>query len=214
MECIMVPKSFLLEDENSHLISGWINIDGSTIVDNEITWQYRHGFLIDIANEQMSEDSIKWSNAIEWAQNNKPIESQSQKEEWRKFIGHAGEGLIPTDDLNISARDFLGVIFNSSYNIFPAYLSANSSLVSYKLYTDAEGTNLLPLLHKIEIPVLTIWGKYDDVIPPQLGMDGFNALGTVANRKEFILFQESGHQPFVNQADLFTKKVVEFVNDI
>ncbi len=210
----LIGQSFLLEEANSNLVSGWINIAGSTLVDNQLEWQYRLEFLKGIAQDQMINDSIKWSSALAWAENNNPIETKSQKKEWRAFLGHAGEGLIPTDDLNISVKDFLGVTFHSSYNVFPAYLSTNSSWVSYKLFTDTKGTNLLPHLHHIKIPVLTIWGKYDDVIPPQLGLDGFNALGTAPTKKEFLLFEESGHQPFVNQPHLFEKEVVAFVKSI
>lgn len=207
-----VGQQFLLNQENQDLISGWINIDGSTIVDADQEWVYRLQFIEELAQEKMSEDSVKWSEVLLWAQNNDPILTSEQKKQWRGFIGNPGDGILPDEVLNISAGEVLRIVFASSYNIFPAYLSSNLNEVNDLLYEDIKGTNLLPELHKIQLPVLTLWGKYDDIIPPQLGGKAFETLGTSLVDKEFVLFEESGHQPFINEADKFTNAVIAFVH--
>lgn len=55
-------------------------------------------------------------------------------------------------------------------------------------------------------------GKYDDIIPPQLGKAAFEVLGTPSDDKTFILIEESGHQPFINEAEKFEAALIDFVS--
>jgi pimeloyl-ACP methyl ester carboxylesterase len=129
------------------------------------------------------------------------------------FIGHAGDGVIPEENTNLSGKGLLSIVFSSSYNIFPAYLSSNGTKVGELLFENIKGTDLLPELYNIKLPSLMLWGKYDDIIPPQLGSTAFDALGTNLDEKEFVLFEKSGHQPFLNEIELFESTVIKFVNE-
>jgi len=206
-----IGQNYLLQQGNQDLISGWININGSTIIDSEKEWTYRWQFLVDLANELYAEDTEKWSEALSWAENNKSIVSTEQKNEWRGFIGFPGEGVLPDEYIELSTSMVLRIVFASSYNIFPAYLSSNLNTVAKQLYEDVKGTDLLTELHRINLPVLTLWGKYDDILPPQLGRAAFDTLGTPSAHKTFILFEESGHQPFINEPEKFGSSVLDFV---
>jgi pimeloyl-ACP methyl ester carboxylesterase len=206
-----IGQNFLLEQANQDLVSGWININSSTIIDIDKEWVYRLQFLEDLAQEKLKEDSVKWSEVLIWIDENDPITTSEQKNEWRSFIGHPGMGVLPDEIIELSTGGVFRAVFASSYNIFPSYLSSNLNDVNHLLYEDIKGSDLLPELHKIEIPVLTLWGKYDDIIPPQLGEAAFAYLGTPEADKEFIVFEESGHQPFINEAEKFEAAVSEFV---
>ena len=208
-----IGQSFLLDSDRQALIQGWININGSTIADSDKEWQFRLQFLEELAEEKMSEDSEKWSKALEWIENNDPITTMQQKEEWRGFIGHAGDGVIPEENTNLTGKGLLSIVFSSSYNIFPAYLSSNGTKVGELLFENIKGTDLLPELYNIKLPSLILWGKYDDIIPPQLGSTAFDAMGTNFDEKEFVLFEKSGHQPFLNEIELFESTVIKFVNE-
>ncbi len=207
-----IGQHFLLEPDNQDLVNGWINVNGSTIVDIDKEWGYRLLFLKEIAQERIREDSVKWGAALEWANNNDPIVNADQKSQWRQFIGHAGEGIIPDEGTSISLAGALRIVFASSYNIFPSYLSSNLNEVNNLLYEDIRGTDLLPELHKIRLPILTLWGKYDDIIPPQLGKTAFDTLGTPMIDRAFVLFEKSGHQPFINEPEKFQTEVMKFVH--
>lgn len=206
-----IGQKFLLNLQNQDLINGWININGSTIVDIDKEWIYRLQFLEELAQEKINEDLEKWSEALEWTQNNNPILTSEQKQQWREFIGQPGEGILPEENISITVGEGLRIVFASSYNIFPAYFSSNLNEVNDLLYENIKGTDLIPVLYKIKLPVLTLWGKYDDIIPPQLGKIAFDALGTPYIDREFVLFENSGHQPFINEPDKFSKKVIDFV---
>lgn len=208
-----IGQHFLLEDGNQELITGWININGSTIVDVEKEWVYRLKFLEDIAHEKMNENPAKWTEVLEWVDANNPIISKEQKSEWRGFIGQPGDGVLPEENAEISGGDMLRIVFASSYNIFPAYLSSNLSEVGRLMYEDIKGVDLLPKLNQLTLPTLYLWGKYDDIIPPQLGRAAFDLMGTTDDEKRLVLFESSGHQPFINEPEAFQAAVIDFVKN-
>jgi len=106
---------------------------------------------------------------------------------------------------------YLSIGFLSSYNIFPAYLSKNLDIVNEKLNEDLEGKNLISELGGISLPSLFIWGRYDDLIPPELGYDVFTNIGTPDHLKEFVIMPESSHEPYLSDPETFQNTVTNFV---
>ena len=208
-----IGTNFLLTDNLEDKISGWISIDGAYNFDYAISWQYRRIFLINIANEEIAAGrNVKhWSEALNWANVNPEITTDSQKQQWSEFIGQPGGIIIPEELANISVKDYLNIGFTSSYNIFPAYLSKNLQIVNEKLNAGAEGMNLISAVSAIKLPTLFLWGKYDDLIVPEEGMDVFNNFGTPATEKEFILFEKSSHEPYISAPDKFQTDIINFV---
>ena len=209
----MISAFYLLTENHQSEVNGWINIDGSVVVDSKIEWGYRRDFLINLSLEKIALgiDTAHWQNALDWCNNNPVIETQAQKDQWRNFIGHPGEGVLPSEDQELKTRDAFRIIFLSSYNIFPAYLSQNLKITGDALYQDVKGTNLLPVLDQVTLPSLFIWGRYDDLIPPELGSDAFDQLGTGAGDRYFKLLEASGHQPMITEPQVLNQSVVDFV---
>ena len=84
-------------------------------------------------------------------------------------------------------------------------------VVNDVLFQDVEGTNLIPRLGEITIPVLSLWGRFDDLVPPELGQDVHEAFGTDTSAKRSVLFTGSVHQPFINEPDLFLAEITSFI---
>jgi len=70
---------------------------------------------------------------------------------------------------------------------------------------------LTPKLKTITLPSLLLWGKYDFVVPPSLGEEMLEELGTPIADKSLILFEQSGHGMEGSELD---KLVVEISNFI
>ncbi len=68
-------------------------------------------------------------------------------------------------------------------------------------------TTTLPPLRALKLPTLILWGKYDRVVPPAIG-DAY-AKAIAGARK--IVLENSGHLPHVEEPDLFTARITEFV---
>tara|TARA_R110002050_G_scaffold6037_1_gene25782 strand:- start:295 stop:1356 length:1062 start_codon:yes stop_codon:yes gene_type:complete len=208
-----IGVNYLLNSDYQNKISGWISVDGAYNFDYDLSWQYRRTFLVNIANEEISKGNMieHWTDALEWTNNNPIITTREQKNDWRGFVGWPGEIIIPEELATLSVRQYIEIGFFSSYNPFPAYLSSNLEIVTHKLNEDAEGTNLIAEVSNVTIPSLLIWGKYDDLIVPEEGLDVFNNFGTSDNDKYYKILPNSSHEPYISDPDNFKKEIIEFV---
>ncbi|MEO1714031.1 MAG: alpha/beta hydrolase [Bacteroidota bacterium] len=89
-----------------------------------------------------------------------------------------------------------------------ATLAANGAANGI-LNEDSNQYALTDQLNQIEIPCLFLWGKYDFVVPPALGVSAFARVGT--NEKQLIIYERSGHSPMSNEAIQFTQDVKDFI---
>lgn len=65
-------------------------------------------------------------------------------------------------------------------------------------------------LSEITIPSFVLWGRHDHSVPLKFAHEAFDNLG--ATDKELFIFERSGHSPFNTEPNLFSTKVIEFVN--
>jgi pimeloyl-ACP methyl ester carboxylesterase len=61
----------------------------------------------------------------------------------------------------------------------------------------------------LEVPVFFLLGRKDRWVPPETSVAYLDAL--TAPRKELVWFEESGHEPFADEADKFNRTMVELV---
>ena len=66
-----------------------------------------------------------------------------------------------------------------------------------------------PVLH---VPAFFFLGRHDHWVPPETSVDYCNAL--TAPRKELVWFEESGHEPFVDEPARFTTSMAELVRPV
>lgn len=67
-----------------------------------------------------------------------------------------------------------------------------------------EGNNLIS---KIKIPVLSLWGEKDSIIPEAAAKETVEALG---DKGELIVLKDSGHSPLIDCPDVLMKKIADF----
>ncbi|WP_339915836.1 alpha/beta hydrolase [Yeosuana marina] len=209
-----IATNYLLTDNLQDNITGWISIDGAFNFDYDLQWVYRRDFLINIANEEINEGNTidYWQEALQWTNNNLEISTREQKNQWSRYVYSSRVNLIPLEEASSDFGAYLGVGFASSYNAFPAYTSTNLITVSRHLNMDVEGDNYINSVSQIDIPTLLIWGRYDDLIPPELGYDVFNNLGTNNSEKYFSLFEKSSHEPYISDQEKFKNEVSLFLD--
>ena len=204
---------FLLDHEDSNSVKGWVNLDGTLLTQETRIWEYRHAFLTNLANEEIDQGSSVdyWTSALAWATNNPTISTDTQKEEWRGFLGNPGEFIIPNGQEDLKTGETFNIVFNSSYNALPAYWSRNAKLTAEQISNEARNTNLIPELDRLTLPTLFIWGRYDEVMPPELGEDAFDEMGTSSTDKYLEIYSQSGHEPFANESSKLAQDVVDFL---
>lgn len=67
------------------------------------------------------------------------------------------------------------------------------------------------LIDKIEIPVLSFWGKKDAVVMEQMVKTTVDAIGDNAR---LVILEDSGHSPLVDCPDLITNEILDFVRKV
>lgn len=77
------------------------------------------------------------------------------------------------------------------------------------LNEDSRKHPLTARLNEIEVPSLFLWGKYDFVVPPAIGLSAYNLVNT--DKKKIVIFETSGHSPMVNEGITFTQEVKDFI---
>jgi pimeloyl-ACP methyl ester carboxylesterase len=77
------------------------------------------------------------------------------------------------------------------------------------LWPEASKLNLLELAPSLQMPVFFFLGRRDHWVPPETSVAYFEALA--APSKTLVWFEESGHEPFVDEAVKFNAAMVDLV---
>ncbi|MEM6801238.1 MAG: alpha/beta hydrolase [Bacteroidota bacterium] len=206
---------YLLNKLSQDKISGWIDVDGAH---NIRKLSFDGLALMDqIARQQIAADT-------------------EQQEEWREILDFVTDfdttEVLDTDDfieINIRAGraevlayrdDLIQVNVPELEGLWRHLAGANHPLTGLVNSYQITRTNLLdeaidlPLtdqLDKIKVPTLLLWGKLDFIVPPSLGEEMLEKLGTPEERKSLIIYENSGHSPMDGDAEDFVQDVIEFI---
>ena len=94
-------------------------------------------------------------------------------------------------------------------NSLTTKLSGGSTEQVIKTEHNSSSLSQVDRLPNITIPTLLLWGKYDFVVPPALGEQALQLIGSVD--KELVIFENSGHSPMSNEETLFTEELNKFI---
>lgn len=70
--------------------------------------------------------------------------------------------------------------------------------------------NLTPVLPRIQIPTLLIWGRYDFIVPPAIADQALARYGSA--QKELVYFARSGHYPQESEPAQFEEVLKRFID--
>jgi pimeloyl-ACP methyl ester carboxylesterase len=75
--------------------------------------------------------------------------------------------------------------------------------------------NLSPQMAKIKIPTMVIWGRHDGVNTIEMGFDAFNSIGGPGfTDKEMVILENSAHEGYIEEQELFMSSFRRFVNGL
>jgi pimeloyl-ACP methyl ester carboxylesterase len=77
------------------------------------------------------------------------------------------------------------------------------------MWEETARLNLVDLAPALQTPVFFFLGRNDHWVPPEAGLAYFQAL--TAPQKEFVWFEHSGHEPFVDEPAKFNAAMAELV---
>jgi proline iminopeptidase len=86
----------------------------------------------------------------------------------------------------------------------------NTGELSQALFSQELPTYRFTASERITAPVLVIGGRYDHAI----GVDSLRALARALPRATFLEYEESGHYPYLEEADRFERDVRDFLQSL
>lgn len=195
----------LLKDQSDFL--GWIDVNGAH--DFIGLYESYQTVLPELANSQIAlgNSMAYWEGIRNLATTAGPYSLQNYYS-----LNGAANGVarvLATDNvINDAVADF----GNDTPSEKPLRVTWNMNQIGSIL--DEKGLNenvsFTNRLSEITIPSLVFWGAYDVVVPTLFAQEAFDNLGS--DDKEIFIFERSAHSPMYTEPDLFSEKLIEFIN--
>lgn len=197
----------LLNTRIEEEISGWIEVDGAhdiPMINKEAIKMF-----LSIGAEEVTagRETETWQEIIDFASavdtNNITVEDGGAINNY----GYTAESLLSQIETSDAPTEYSHSLLTRpvfSLNTVFANLATSSAIEA-----ETEATSLSSQLSEITIPTLFLWGKYDFVVPPALGVSAVNLFGSTD--KELVIFEFSGHSPMDSEPELFAETIRQFV---
>lgn len=192
--------------KNQDVFSGWIDLDGDhdpkgSYIKNQVA-------LKKIALEQMDlKNSVGyWEEVIKLVNEVSPNYNADDLFKMNRKSHELEKTLMDDKVINQSQSGD----YTPPLNVITALWNNNkiiSIFIENGLYENISFTNEL---HKITIPSIVLWGKYDIIVPFVDAQEAYDNLGST--EKELFIFEKSAHSPNDTEPQLFAEKVIEFIN--
>jgi len=196
---------FLIDGNNQNLVDGWIQVGGAHnyYLNDSLTKE----MLLYYGKREIDagRNTEEWEEVIEYCESHAYNESYEVSAKLNTYA-HEAEELIP----EILQPDYSTPFFANNAPLISFFINGMISAYSgidNPAYTEAITENL----HKINTPVLLLWGKYDFVCPPELKDDIIQHISShdISER----IFEFSGHSPMYNERDIFWQDVIRWINE-
>jgi pimeloyl-ACP methyl ester carboxylesterase len=197
----------LLQTDIQNEVKGWIEVDGAH--DIPLINKEAAKLFIEVGNGEIAagRNTEKWQEIVDFASSldtNNITEDQGGQ---INSYGFEAEGLLE----QIVSGEGGGSAFNFTTSpIFNLSVYLSGKITAGEITPETEQYSMTTQMNNIRIPTLLLWGKYDFVVPPELGRTAFDNLGT--QDKELVIFDFSGHSPMDTEAGKFVSEVIEFVD--
>jgi pimeloyl-ACP methyl ester carboxylesterase len=120
------------------------------------------------------------------------------------------DGQLGAKTLWTMGRVILGGKESSIFDLPTTYRAFRSTLEA--MWSEVSKLNLLELAPALEVPVFFLLGRKDHWVPAECSMAYFDALK--APSKKLVWFEESGHEPFMDEPAMFNATMVALVRPV
>lgn len=216
---------YMIRYGNLGIPTKYISTNGPATTDSKsdtLRWKFRREFLYNTANLEISRNTrvSEWNEVLQWLSVTpeiKKIEGSDPNKlmnQWNKYV----EDLVYNyyHENSPKVRDYLEVMFLSSYNPIPAFLSGKDRDLIARLFGAEEnlgyndGSQLMNRLGQINSQsILLLTGKYDDVCPPEEMKYIYDQI--TSPQKKIQIIDYSGHEIFTNQPTEFLNAIKSFI---
>lgn len=197
----------LLNTDLQDHINGWIEVDGAH--DLPLLNQSAIGMFLRIGQEEIDAGNSveQWQEIVDWASGVDSMNVSHDESGQVNSYAYTAEDLLqlPSSGQGIDDRGGFNYLFGKSN---PLVSAIQGNITNSALNDEIEAMSP-DNMSDIKVPSLLLWGKYDFVVPPALGVSAANQIDN--DDVELVIFQESGHSPMDNEAELYFQEVYDFI---
>ena len=203
----LVASGFLTKGNNQNLFKGYINVDGSH--NYPLNDTLTRNMLLTIGNQELANNHHvdDWNEIIDYCNFHTGNFTFHESHKLEKYASQAEDYIESVKQIK-----YFPIILGSSIS---GRYPITSMLVNL-LYSENSDINkeiskleFSSSLSRITIPVLVLFGKYDFVCPPELGLDFYARISSP--EKKMVISPVSGHNLIYQDSELFTGEVTAFV---
>jgi pimeloyl-ACP methyl ester carboxylesterase len=127
-----------------------------------------------------------------------------------KYLTYLHQYMNTIDDVNRTSYDTFDDLFSPEYSILDSINYLRALLFTFDtVYRQLYETDLRESLTELEVPIYIMHGRHDINAPLYLAEDYFEQIN--APVKEMIIYEHSGHNPWINEPELFQENVARII---
>ena len=207
-------SAYITTGNNQERLKGWIDVDGVHNFPEYGRMTRRR--LLEVGQDQRSRGNGEdhWEDVIEFCLE-LDTNDISQKQEFElNLYGHLSEPVLSNDGFVTKfevdqADQILFDLFSNHNGLTALY---NNIVTTTTVWEKVSELDYSQALESVEIPGLFLWGRYDLVVPLEMGQEAFAHYGATEEDKQLIVFESSAHSPMANEPAAFVREVSRFVD--
>ena len=199
--------AYLLDASRQAKITGYIDIDSGHNLEvglpKSVIW------LRDYAALQVADgvDTELWQEVFAWCAAVPDMTVPDNFFRYAGYIDRSNAAIRDPDSADSVAPDAAFIL--ASPMSFAAFLNPGNLISQFNILE----LNLSAQMSNITIPSIVLWGRHDGINTDEMGQDAFDSLGTTPGDKSLVFFEQSGHQPFIEERAAFVSAVTGFVEE-
>lgn len=200
--------AFVTTDQYQHELKGWIEVDGAhdlPMLNKEAVRMLKSEAALQVGSGANSE---KWQEILDYVTTVDTNNIGDEEIGKLNSYGHEAGAIHPdVNQTTLEGASLFSALFFNPNNPMTSLVTGGqtASLLEEELFS----LSLTGELHKIQIPTLLLWGKYDFVVPPALAYSAYAQIGS--SQKQLLIFDHSAHSPMLDETQAFVAALKSFI---
>jgi pimeloyl-ACP methyl ester carboxylesterase len=203
----LLTSAFLTTKNYQDMVKGWICVDGCH--DYPLNDTLTRQMLLDVGTEQIKQNKHveDWTPIIDYCNLHTGNFTLDESMQLTSYATSAETYIDSVNQINV-LDIFMQFAFKDDIplsSVLFNYLSTASSGLDEELAT----ADFSAVMHKVKVPTLLLWGKFDFICPTGLADDIYAKISS--HQKKIVVSPVSGHNVLFQDDSLFCASVANFV---
>lgn len=199
---------YMMSEKRQQQFNGWIESNGAHDIPRLNKEAIKMFIRIGQEEYDKGNNTTDWKEILDFAKSVDTLNITDEQGGEINQYGHKAGELI--GELKSAGDDEFRMPYRNPTDLISSGVSGGRT-ANKLMENGIENIALTDSLYKIKIPTLLLWGKYDFVVPPQLGYDAERLIGSTD--KELVMYQFSDHSPMNGEGEAYAADILRFINN-